>query len=326
MIANVIVVALFTTLFPLCTSALGESVKTARIGILFGASAASNFDRLEAFRLRLRELGYVEAKNFLFEQRYADGKLDRLPALAAELVNSKLNVIVSGATAATRSLKQATTTIPIVMAQDGDPVGNGFIQSLSKPGGNITGVSTLSPELNGKRVELLKEVVPKLLSLAFFGTSTNAGNILERTEIELSARTLGLRFQYHDILEPKDIRTAFEQATRDHADAGLVVGGPMLNSHRAEFLALAIDNRLPVIYNAPEFVNNGGLISYGVSFPDLFQRAAIYVDKILKGTKPADLPVEQPIKFELVINLKTAKQIGLTIPPNVVGRADRVIR
>jgi len=187
MIANVIVVALFTTLFPLCTSALGESVKTARIGILFGASAASNFDRLEAFRLRLRELGYVEAKNFLFEQRYADGKLDRLPALAAELVNSKLNVIVSGATAATRSLKQATTTIPIVMAQDGDPVGNGFIQSLSKPGGNITGVSTLSPELNGKRVELLKEVVPKLLSLAFFGTSTNAGNILERTEIELSA-------------------------------------------------------------------------------------------------------------------------------------------
>jgi putative tryptophan/tyrosine transport system substrate-binding protein len=312
--------------FALCTSTYAQSASMARVGILFGASAHSNLERLQALRERLRDLGYIEAKNLLLEQRYADGKLDRLPALAAELVSLKLDIVVSGAAAATRSLKQATTTIPIVMAQDSDPVGNKFIESLSKPGGNITGLSTLSPELNGKRVELLKEIVPKLRKLAFFGTSTNAGNAQTRSETERAAQALEIHFQYHDMLEPRDIQTAFQQVTRDHTDGCLVAGGPMLNSHQAELLALAIDSRLPVIYNAREFVNNGGLMSYGVSFSDLYRRAAVYVGKVLKGARPADLPVEQPTKFELVINLKTAKQIGLMIPPNVLARADRVIR
>jgi putative tryptophan/tyrosine transport system substrate-binding protein len=220
-ITNVIVLALYT-FSPLCTSTHAQSTKMARIGLLFGASAASNLERLEAFSQQLRELGYAEAKNLAIEQRYADGKLDRLPALAAELIDFKLNVIVSGASAATGALKRATNSIPIVMAQDSDPVGNRFIESLSKPGGNITGVSTLAPELTGKRVELLNEIVPKLLSLAFFGT--NAGNARERREAELAARALRIHFQYYDVLDPTKIQAAFQQAARERADAGLVVG------------------------------------------------------------------------------------------------------
>ncbi len=212
------------------------------------------------------------------------------------------------------------------MAQDSDPVGNGFVASLARPGGNITGLSTLAPELSGKRLELLKEIVPKLSRVAVFGTSTRPGNAQALKEVELAAGAFGLKHQFLDILGPKDIETAFRAASKGRADAVLVLAGSIFNSHRTQIVELPIKNRLPAIYHEPEFVEEGGLMSYGVSFTDLHRRTATYVDKILKGRTPADLPVEQPIKFEFIVNLKAAKQIGLTIPPNVLARADRVIR
>ena len=265
-------------------------------------------------------------KNIVIEWRSAEGKLDRLPALAAELVRLKVDVIVTAGPAATRAAKEATSTIPIVMAQDNDPVGNGFVASLARPGGNITGLSTLAPEISGKRLELLKEIVPKLSRVAVLGTSTNPGNAQSLKEMELAAGAFGVQLQYLDVLDPKDIETAFRAASKGRADAVLVLASPVLNSQRTQIADLAVKNRLPAIYSTPEFVEAGGLMSYGASFTDLYRRAATYVDKILKGAKPADLPVEQPTKFEFIINLKAAKQIGLTIPPNVLARADRVIR
>ena len=212
------------------------------------------------------------------------------------------------------------------MTNDTDPVGNGFVASLARPGGNITGLSTLAPELSGKRLELLKEIVPKLSRVAVLGTSTDPGNAQVLREMELAAGAFKVKLQYLDVLGPKDIETAFRAASKGRADAVLVLASPVLNSQRTQIADLAVKNRLPAIYHEPEFVEAGGLMTYGVSFPDLYRRAATYVDKILKGAKPADLPVEQPTKFELVINLKAAKQIGLTIPPNVLARADRVIK
>jgi putative ABC transport system substrate-binding protein len=212
------------------------------------------------------------------------------------------------------------------MAFDTDPVGNGFVASLAQPGGNITGLSTLAPELNGKRLELLKEIVPKLLRVAALGTSTNPGNAQSLKEIELAARAFGMKLQYLDVLTPKDIETTFSAAAKRRAEAVLAISGPLFASQRKQIADLATKNRLPAIYPFTEFVEAGGLMSYGVNITDLFRRTATYVDKILKGRKPADLPVEQPTKFELVINLKAAKQIGLTIPPNVLARADKVVR
>ena len=212
------------------------------------------------------------------------------------------------------------------MAFDNDPVGNGFVASLARPGGNITGLSTLAPEISGKQLELLKEIVPKLSRVAVLGTSTNPGNAQALKEMELAAGAFGVQLQYLDVLGPKDIETAFRAASKGRADAVLVLASPVLNSHRTQIADLAVKNRLPAIYRRAEFVEDGGLMSYGVSFTDLSRRAATYVDKILKGAKPADLPVEQPTKFEFIINLKAAKQIGLTIPPNVLARADRVIK
>ncbi len=213
------------------------------------------------------------------------------------------------------------------MAVDSDPVRSGFIASLSRPGGNITGLSTLAPELSGKRLELLKEIVPKLSRVAVFGTSTSAGNAQELREVELAAGAFGVKLKYLDVLGPKDLETAFREASKERADAAsMMVSAAIASSHRTEIADLAVKSRLPVIYQRRDHVEAGGLMSYGVSLTDLYRRAAMYVDKILKGTKPADLPVEQPTKFELVINLKTAKQIGLTIPPNVLARADRVIK
>ena len=213
------------------------------------------------------------------------------------------------------------------MTQDRDPVGNGFVASLARPGGNITGLSTLAPELSGKRLELLKEIVPKLSRVAVFGTSTSPGNAQALREMELAAGALKVKLQYLDVLDPKDIETAFRAASKGRADAVLMmVAGPVLSAHRTQIAELAVKNRLPAIYTRPEFVEAGGLMTYGVNITDLDRRAATYVDKILKGAKPADLPVEQPTKFEFIINLKAAKQIGLTIPPNVLVRADRVIK
>jgi len=212
------------------------------------------------------------------------------------------------------------------MAQDPDPVGSGFVASLARPGGNITGLSRLAPELSGKQLELLKETVPRLAGVAVFGTSTTPGTAQSLRETELAAGALAVKFQYLNVLDPKDIETAFRAAGKGRADAVLVLGSPFLLSHRTQIADLAVKSRLPAIYYSTEFVEDGGLMSYGVSVTDLFRRAATYVDKILKGRKPADLPVEQPMKFELIINLKAAKQIGLTIPPNVLVRADKVIK
>jgi putative tryptophan/tyrosine transport system substrate-binding protein len=303
-----------------------QPIKIPRIGYLGGASPSLAAARIEAFRQGLRELGYVEGKNIVIEYRYAEGKLDRLPALAAELVRLKVDIIVTAAPAVTQAAKEATNTIPIVMTNEADPVGTGFVTSLARPGGNVTGLSTLAPELSGKRLELLKEAVPKLSHVAVFGTSTQPGYAQGLRETELAARAFGVHLQALDVLDPKDIATAFREASKRRADGVLVLPSPVFNSHRTQVVKLAVKNRLPAIHYAAEWVEEGGLMSYGTNFVDLHRRAAIYVDKILKGAKPADLPVEQPTKFELVINLKTAKQIGLTIPPNVLARADKVIK
>ena len=301
--------------------------KIPRIAYLTGSYLSTMTVRTEAFRQGLRELGYVEGKNINIEWRSAEGKIDRLPALANELVRLKIDVIVTGGPAPTRAAKGATSTIPIVMAQDNDPVGSGFVASLARPGGNITGLATLAPELSGKRLELLKEVVPKLSRVAVFGTSTQPGNAQALKETELAAGALGVKLQYLDVLGPKDIEAAFRAASKGRAGAVLMmVPGRVANSLREEMVDLAVKSRLPAIYGGRASVEAGGLMGYGVNLPDLDRRAATYVDKILKGAKPADLPVEQPTKFEFIINLKAAKQIGLTIPPNVLVRADKVIK
>jgi putative ABC transport system substrate-binding protein len=324
---EVIGLALGALLFALCFPVEAQQpTKIPRIAYLAGSSPSAIAARTEAFRQRLRELGYVEGKNIVIEFRYAEEKLDRIPALAAELVRLKVDVVVTAGGTSTRAAKEATVTIPIVMVQDNDPVGNEFVASLARPGGNITGLATLAPEISGKRLELLKEIVPRLSRVAVFGASSNPGNAQSLKEMELAAGALGTKRQYIDVLDPKDIETAFRAATKERAEAVLVLVSSVLNAQRKQVADLAVKHRLPAIYPIPDFVEAGGLMSYGVSFIDLHRRAATYVDKVLKGAKPADLPVEQPRKFELVINLKAAKQIGLAIPPNVLARADRVIR
>ena len=303
-----------------------QAKKVPRIGHLAATSPSTSPARTEAFRQGLRELGYVEGKNIVIEWRYAEGKLDRLSELAAELVRVKVDVIVTAGPQTTRAVKEATSTIPIVMGQDLDPVGNGFVASLARPGGNITGLSTLSPEISGKQLELLKEIVPRLSRVAVLGTSTQPGYALVSKETELAAGALGVKLQYLDVRGPKDIETAFREASKGRANAALVLVSPVLISQRTQIADLTVKNRLPAIYPRREDVEAGGLMSYGVNVLDLDRRAATYVDKILKGAKPADLPVEQPMKFEFIINLKAAKQIVLTIPPNVLVRADKVIK
>jgi ABC-type uncharacterized transport system substrate-binding protein len=301
-----------------------QQKKIPRIGYLGFATA--NKDRIEAFRQGLRQLGYAEGKDFAIEYRYADGKLDRLNELAAELARIKVDVIVTGGPAPTRAAKAATATIPIVITQDPDPVGNGFVASLAHPGGNITGLSSLAPEISGKQLELLKETIPKLSRVAVLGTSTVPGQALLLREVGLAAGPLSVQLQSLDVLGPKDIETAFRAASDQRAEAFIVLSGGILSAQRTRIIEYVVKSRLPAIYSQPQVVEAGGLMSYGVNLADLDRRAATYVDKILKGAKPADLPVEQPKKFEFIINLKTAKKIGLTIPPNVLARADRVIR
>ena len=303
-----------------------QPAKIPRIGFLSTPSLSIISPRIEAFGQGLRELGYVEGKNIVIEWRSAEGKLDRVPALAAELVRLKVDVIVTGGATDTRAAKEATNTIPIVMAQDSDPVGSGFVASLARPGGNVTGLSTLAPEVSGKRLELLKEILPKLSRVAVMGISTRPGNAQSLKEVELAAGAFKVKLQYLDVLDPKDIETAFRAASKGRAEAVLVLQSPFFNSQRNQLVDLAIKSRLPAIYPQTEYTEAGGLMYYGANTPDFYRRAATYVDKILKGTKPADIPVEQPRKFELIINLKAAKQIGLTIPPDVLARADRVIK
>jgi putative ABC transport system substrate-binding protein len=303
-----------------------ETQKVPRIGFLFAVSPSAVSARIEAFRQGLRELGYVEGKSIVIEWRYAEEKPDRLLSLVAELVRLKVDVIVTAGPQSTHAAKQSTSTIAIVMAQVNDPVGNGFVASLARPGGNITGLSTLAPEISGKQLELLKEIVPRLSRVAVLGTSTLPGTAQSLKETELAAGAFGVKLQYLDVLDPKNIENAFQAARKGHADAVLVLPSPVFNSQRTQVVELAVKSRLPAIYPNPEFVEDGGLVTYSASSTDLFRRAATYVDKILKGAKPADLPVQQPTKFELVINLKTAKQVALTIPQRVLTRADKVIK
>jgi ABC-type uncharacterized transport system substrate-binding protein len=318
-------VALSAMLFALCSSAVAQQPKKMpRIGLLY-ASAVFNSARIEAFRQGLRGLGYVEGKNIVIEYRYAEGKLDRYAALAAELVRLNVDVIVTGGPGATRPAKEATSAIPIVMAQDPDPVSNGFVASLARPGGNITGLSTLGAEISGKQVELLKEIVPRLSRVAVVGTSTEPSNSQTFKETELAARAFGIDLQYLDARGSMDFETAFHTASKGQADAILVLPSFLFAAHPTQIGRLALKSRLPAIYAHGRFVEAGGLMSYGVSYRDLDRRAATYVDKILKGANPADLPIEQPTKFDLVINLKTAKALGLKIPAQLLMEADKVI-
>jgi putative ABC transport system substrate-binding protein len=304
--------------------------KIPRIGYLSSFDPATESARSDQIRLGLRELGYIEGQNIAIEYRYAQGKQDRLPELAAELVRLKVDIIVVSAGAMPiRAAKNATKTIPIVMAGGGiDPVSAGLVESLARPGGNLTGVTNLSRELGGKRLELLKEAVPKVARVAVLYDPAVLGSVLEVKEVlPVEARALGLTIQPWEIRGADGFEKVFSALNKERP-GGLYVlgGGQLINANVKRIASLALKSRLPSMHGRREFVDAGGLMSYGADLADVYRRVAIYVDKILKGAKPADLPVEQPTKFELVINLKTAKQIGLTIPPNVLARADRVIK
>jgi ABC-type uncharacterized transport system substrate-binding protein len=315
--------------FVLCgaVASAQQPKKIPRLGFLTASISTNNSARHDAFRQGLRELGYVEGKNIVIEWRFAAGKQDRQRAMAADLARLKVDVIVAVGTGDIRAAKEASATIPIVMVSGGDAVGSGLVASLARPGGNITGLATLRPELSGKRIELLTEIVPRLSRVAVFASSSSADSDQLSKELELAAGAFGVKLQSLDILTPKDFESAFRDAAKGRAQAVLVrVPGPILTPRQKDVAELAVKNRIPAIYENSEEVEAGGLMSYGTNASDRYRRAATYVDKILKGAKPADLPVEQPTKFEFIINLKAAKQIGLTIPPNVLARADRVIR
>ena len=303
-----------------------QAAKIARIGYL-SHNRAANPHTHEAFRQGLRDLGYVEGRNVVIEYRDAEGKFERLPALAAELVALKVDVIVAPPTAAALVAKQATKTIPIVFAVAADPVTSGLVTSLARPGGNVTGLSILAPELVGKNLELLTQGVPGVSRVAVLRQPGVLGERTEKDmlkEAEVAARALGVRPQFVEARGPDDFDRAFSEMIRAHAGALTVLPSTMFGSERRRLVDLAAKNRLPAMYSWREFVDAGGLMSYGPNVADNYRRAAAYVDKILKGAKPADLPVEQPTKFELVINRKTAKTLGLTIPPSLLQRADEI--
>jgi ABC-type uncharacterized transport system substrate-binding protein len=310
--------------------------KVPRVGILPPGPISERVHLWEAFREGLRELGYVEGQNITLVFPSGEVKPERLPHLAAELVNLKVDVIVAATTVAAQAAKEATKTIPIVMPIAGDPVGTGLVASLARPGGNVTGLTTIASDLSGKRLELLKEVVPRVSRIAVLLNPSSANGppqvqrdsqmTLLMRETEVTARSLGVQLQRLELRGPDDFEKVFQAATKERAGALIALDDPFLFTHRTRIVKLAAKSRLPAIYGFREFVEAGGLMSYAANVADMYRRAATYVDKILKGTKPADLPVEQPTKFELVINLKAAKQIGLTIPPNVLARADKVIK
>jgi putative ABC transport system substrate-binding protein len=315
------------------TFALGGAVVQAqqpagihRIGILSPSSGSVFPARVEAFRQRLRQLGYVEGKNILIEYSYAEGKNERVPDLAAELVHLKVDIIVTTGSIATLAAKKASGTIPIVFAGASDPVGTGIVSSLARPGGNITGLSLIAPDLDGKRLELLKEAFPKVARAAFLWNPSGPRGNLPLTDMEAAAKALGLKLLSLEVRSLDDFEGAFARALKERAQALITTTGALINTQQRRVLDFAAKNRLPAIYHYSEFVEAGGLMSYGPDNTDVWRRAADFVDKILKGAKPADLPVQQATKFELIINLKAAKQIGLTIPPNVLARADRVIK
>jgi putative tryptophan/tyrosine transport system substrate-binding protein len=303
-------------------------VKNTRIGILGAMSAAAFAERLGVFREQLRELGYLEGKNIKFEERWAEGKLDRLDDLASKLVARKVDVLVTfGGSSPAVAAKKATRNIPIVMAAGGtDPAASGLVASLAHPGGNMTGVANSFIELRGKQMELLKETLPRLSRIAILWNPESRAGPAQQKLTEQEAQALGLKSQSLAVRSGDDFENAFAAAKRERSGAVLVTANPLIFSHFGHIAGLAITHRLPAIHPQKEFVEAGGLIMYGPSEAEIYRRAAIYVDKILKGARPGDLPVERPTKFQLIFNLKTAKHIGLTIPPNVLARADRVIR
>jgi putative tryptophan/tyrosine transport system substrate-binding protein len=315
-------------LFGLSASVEAQQPKIPRIGLVSGSGDPSNpGTSVEAFRQGLRDLGYIEKKNILIEFRYAEGKLDRIPSLVTELVQLNVDVLVSGNLPAISAAKGATKTIPIVMVTVQDPVATGLIASLARPGGNITGLTTLARDLSGKRLELLKETVPRLSRIGVLLDTNVPGPLIGFKEYEAAAQGLKIELQSLQVQGPNpDLKGAFQAATRGRASAVITIRNPVTLRYRKQIADLAIKNRLPSMHERSDYVEAGGLVSYTTSDAENYRRAAIYVDKILRGAKPADVPVEQSTKFELVINLKTAKQIGLTIPPSVLAGADRVIR
>ena len=325
LIALAVVLTVSLNLAPIAAEAQ-QAARIPRIGFLSASSPSSEEPRLAAFREGLRQLGYVEKQNIMIEYRWAEGKLDRLSVLAADLVRLKVDVIVAGGEAPIRAALRATGTIPIVMAVVGDPGGSGLVTSLARPGGNITGLSALSPELSGKALGLLKEAFPKIIRVAILWNPTNSAKVLDFKETQAAAKALGIALQSLEVRSADDLDRAFEAATRERAEALSVRSDSLVLFHRKRIVEFAGRRRLLAIYELSEFVEAGGLMSYGPQRVDLYRRAATYVDKILRGANPADLPVEQPTKFELVINLKTAKALGLTIPQSLLLRADQVIQ
>jgi putative ABC transport system substrate-binding protein len=299
--------------------------KVPRIGVLSAGSPSSATHQHAAFRQGLRDLGYIEGQNIIVEYRFAEGKIDRFPELATEMVGLKVNVIVVGGTRLTSAAKQATNTIPIVVGSAGDLIGEGVVDSLARPGGNVTGSTNISPDVSGKRVELLKEILPKVSRLAVLWDPA-PGSLNEVRETETAARALGVNLQSKQIQSPNDFESAYSAMTRERANALIIIQSSLTLFHRRQLLELATKSRLASMCEGSAWTNDGCLMSYGPDLSYQWRRAAIFVDKILKGTKPTDLPVEQPMKFELIINLKTAKQLGLTIPQSVLYRADRVLK
>src|SRR5262245_40060320 len=325
---KITVLALCAMLSALCASAEAQQPgKVHRIGYLAASDAAGESARSEEIRLALRELNYIEGQNIAFAYRYAEGKVDRLPDLAAELVRSKVDIIIAVNFPGVQAAKNATKTIPIVMVNVGrDPVEAGLVESLARPGGNVTGISNLGVELGAKRLELLKEAVTKITRVADLYDPANPGNLVGVKELLPAARTLKLTIQSWEVRGADDFERVFSAIGKQRPDGLYVHGGPLMYANQKRVAGFALKNRLPSVYSGTQYVHAGGLMSYGNDVTEHYRRVAYFVDRILKGAKPADLPVEQPTKFEFVINLKTAKQIGLTIPPNVLARADKVIR
>jgi putative ABC transport system substrate-binding protein len=308
--------------WPLAASAQS---KTPRIGFMGNSTAALEANLVDAFREGLREHGYEEGRNIVIEYRWADGEYERFPALVAELIAAKVEVIVTAGTPAALAMKKATTTVPLVMVAVGDPVGTGLVPSLARPGANLTGLSSVAPDLEGKRLQLLREVVPALSHVAMFINSLNPFHVSSMRQARAAAQTMGIKLQLHDIRKSEDLDDAFAAIRKERPDAVLILADRVFLHNRERMIDLTKEQRLPNVNAYKELVEVGGLMSYGPSYEDMHKRAAIYVDKILKGAKPADLPIEQPSKFTFIVNLKAAKALGVTVPSQLLGLADELI-
>jgi putative ABC transport system substrate-binding protein len=322
-----IVIVVFASLVvPRATGAQPPG-RVARIGVLHSGSPSSAAPSEDAFRQALRELGYIQGQNILLEHRFAEGKSEKLSELAAELVLLKVDILVVGGVSATQAARQATTTVPIVVGYAGDLVGTGLVASLAKPGGNVTGSTEISPDLSGKRLELVKEVVPRASRVGVVWYPRKGGSDEEEVrQTETAARQLGVQVQLIEVQQPNEFQGAYTAMTKQQANAVILIRGSFTDFHRTQLIGLALKHRLPSICEPAQWVHDGCLMSYGPDYAHLWRRTAVYVDKILKGAKPADLPVEQPTKFELVVNLRIARALGLTLPQSILLRADEVIR